>query len=94
MITKKIINPNEPKVYKSLISRNKIIISILKTLIPKKTKKNNPINNLNNSELQYLNKDNNPLLSYHFLEEIENETKLKRTVEIKNIIYNKLLKLL
>ena len=92
-IIKKIINPNEPKVYKSLISRNKIIISILKTLIPKKTKKNNPNNNLNN-ELQYLDKDNNSLLPFHFLEEIENKTKVERTVEIKNIIYNKLLKFL
>ena len=79
-IIKKIINPSEPKIYKSLISRNKIIISILKTLIPKKIRKNNY--NLNNNDSNSLSKNN--ILSLNFLEEIENETKFKKGIDINN----------
>ena len=89
-IIKKIINPSEPKIYKSLISRNKIIISILKTLIPKKIRKNNY--NLNNNDSNSLNKNN--ILSLNFLEEIENETKFKKGIEIENIIYKKAIQFL
>ena len=89
-IIKKIINPSEPKIYKSLISRNKIIISILKTLIPKKIRKNNY--NLNNNDSNSLNKNN--ILSLNFLEEIENETKFKKGIEIENIIYKKVIQFL
>ena len=89
-IIKKIINPSEPKIYKSLISRNKIIISILKTLIPKKIRKNNY--NLNNNDSNSLSKNN--ILSLNFLEEIENETKFKKGIEIENIIYKKVIQFL
>ena len=89
-IIKKIINPSEPKIYKSLISRNKIIISILKTLIPKKIRKNNY--NLNNNDSNSLNKNN--ILSLNFLEEIENETKFKKGIEIENNIYKKAIQFL
>ena len=89
-IIKKIINPSEPKIYKSLISRNKIIISILKTLIPKKIRKNNY--NLNNNDSNSLSKNN--ILSLNFLEEIENETKFKKGIEIENIIYKKAIQFL
>ena len=89
-IIKKIINPSEPKIYKSLISRNKIIISILKTLIPKKIRKNNY--NLNNNDSNSLSKNN--ILSLNFLEEIENETKFKKGIEIENNIYKKVIQFL
>ena len=89
-IIKKIINPSEPKIYKSLISRNKIIISILKTLIPKKIRKNNY--NLNNNDSNSLSKNN--ILSLNFLEEIEYETKFKKGIEIENNIYKKVIQFL
>ena len=86
-VIKKIINPNEPKIYKSLISKNKIIISVLNTLYPKK------ISNYDKNNKQFFfNNDN--LLSFHFLEEIESETKVIKANEIKKNLYNKLIKLI
>ncbi len=86
-VIKKIINPNEPKIYKSLISKNKIIISVLNTLYPKK------ISNYDKNNKQFFfNNDN--LLSFHFLEEIESETKVIKSNEIKKNLYNKLIKLI
>ena len=91
-IIKKIINPSEPKTQKSLRSRNKIIISILKTLIPKKITDNSSINNY--TDFNSLNNDNLPNLSINLIEEIEYETKFNRTNESKTIISNKLKKFL
>ena len=91
-IINKKINPSEPKVYKSIISRNKIIVSILKTILPKKISNKNTHNNFNNIEQNFLN--DGDLLSFHLLDEIETETKSNKTNAIKNNIYNKLIKLL
>ena len=77
-LIKKVINPNEPKVYKSLMSRNKIIISVLKTLYPKK------ISDSDNNEQFFMNNDY--LLSFNILEEIETETKKIKSNEIKKNI--------
>ena len=85
-ILKKEFDINEPKVYKSIISKNKIIISVLKTLYP------NKISEFDNKEQFFLNNDN--LLSYNFLEEIETETKKIKSNEIKKKIYIKLNKLI
>ena len=91
-IIKKIINPSEPKIQKSLRSKNKIIISILKTLIPKKITENSSINNY--TDFNSLNNDNIPNISINLIEEIEYETKFNRTNESKIIISNKLKKFL
>jgi hypothetical protein len=91
-IIKKIINPSEPKTQKSLRSKNKIIISILKTLIPKKITENSSINNY--TDFNSLNNDNIPNISINLIEEIEYETKFNRTNESKIIISNKLKKFL
>ena len=72
----------EIKITKSFFGRNKIIYSILKSFSP--MKKN--LDNLNNYE-PYENIIN-PL--YNLIEEIESETKLNRTKDIRNNIYNKL----
>ena len=85
-LIKKVINPNEPKVYKSLMSKNKIIISVLKTLYPKK------ISDSDNNEQFFMNNDY--LLSFNILEEIETETKKIKSNEIKKKIYNKLIKII
>ena len=72
----------EIKITKSFYGRNKIIYSILKTFSPKKKHLDNskniePYENIINS-------------LYNIIEEIENETKLNRTKDIRNNIYNKL----
>ena len=64
----------EIKITKGLFGRNKIIYSILKTLVPKKDNKNNYIYNT----------------TFKLIEEIESSTKLNRTIELRNNIYNKL----
>ena len=64
----------EIKITKGLFGRNKIIYSILKTLVPKKENKNNYIYNT----------------TFKLIEEIESSTKLNRTIELRNNIYNKL----
>ena len=92
-IMEKVINPSEPKNYKSFKSRNKIIVSILKTLMPKKKIRNNSIHNYNNNEFPSAF-NNNELLSFDLLKEIENEAKLAHTTEIKNSIFKKLKKFL
>ncbi len=91
-IIKKIINPSEPKIQKSLRSRNKIIISILKTLMPKKIIENSSINVY--TDFNSFNNDNISNLSINLIEEIEYETKFNRTNESKNIISNRLKKFL
>jgi TFIIF-interacting CTD phosphatase-like protein len=91
-IIKKIINPSESKTQKSLRSKNKIIISILKTLIPKKITENSSINNY--TDFNSLNNDNIPNISINLIEEIEYETKFNRTNESKIIISNNLEKFL
>ena len=91
-IIKKIINPSEPKIPKSLRSRNKIIISILKTLMPKKIIENSSINVY--TDFNSFNNDNISNLSINLIEEIEYETKFNRTNESKNIISNRLKKFL
>ena len=63
---------DEVKITKSFYGRNKIIYSILKTLVPKQ--ENNYIYNT----------------TYKLIEEIESSTKLNRTIELRNNIYNKL----
>ena len=85
-LIKKVINPNEPKVYKSLISKNKIIISVLRALYPKR------INDSVNNEQFFVNNDN--LLSFNILEETETETKKIKSSQIKKKIYNKLIKMI
>ena len=64
----------EIKITKGLFGKNKIIYSILKTLVPKKDNKNNYIYNT----------------TFKLIEEIESSTKLNRTIELRNNIYNKL----
>ena len=91
-IINKKINPSEPKVYKSIISRNKIIVTILKTLLPKYNSNKNSHNNYKNIEQTFLNDDK--LLPFHLLDEIEIEAKSNKTNGIKNNIHNKLIKLL
>ena len=63
---------DEVKITKSFYGRNKIIYSILKTLVPKQEK-----NYIYNT-------------TYKLIEEIESSTKLNRTIELRNNIYNKL----
>ena len=63
---------DEVKITKSFYGRNKIIYSILKTLVP-------------NQENNYIYKT-----TYKLIEEIESSTKLNRTIELRNNIYNKL----
>jgi len=63
---------DEVKITKSFYGRNKIIYSILKTLVPKQ-------------ENNYIYKT-----TYKLIEEIESSTKLNRTIELRNNIYNKL----
>ena len=63
---------DEIKITKSFYGRNKIIYSILKTLVP-------------NQENNYIYKT-----TYKLIEEIESSTKLNRTIELRNNIYNKL----
>ena len=63
---------DEVKITKSFYGRNKIIYSILKTLVP--IQENNYIYNT----------------TYKLIEEIESSTKLNRTIELRNNIYNKL----
>ena len=90
-IIKKIVNPSESKNIKSIISRNKIIFSILKTLIPIKFSKYNTVNNI--ESVSYNNSNINDI-SFYLLEEIERKTKSNRSNELKNNLYNKLKKLL
>ena len=85
-LIKKVINPNEPKVYKSLMSKNKIIISVLRALYPKR------INDSVNNEQFFVNNDN--LLSFNILEETETETKKIKSSQLKKKIYNKLIKMI
>ena len=85
-LIKKVINPNEPKVYKSLMSKNKIIISVLRALYPKR------ISDSGNNEQFFVNNDN--LLSFNILEETETETKKIKSSQIKKKIYNKLIKMI
>ena len=89
-IIKKLVIPSEPKVYKSLISKNKIIVSILKTLLPKKHNKESSLhnNNINNIENNFFNEVNS--LYLNIFEEIETEAKLNRTNELKKILIIKL----
>ena len=63
---------DEVKITKSFYGRNKIIYSILKTLVP-------------NQEKNYIYNT-----TYKLIEEIEISTKLNRTIELRNNIYNKL----
>ena len=93
-IIKKIVNPSESKNIKSLISRNKILFSILKTLIPIKFSKYNTINNYNNIDSVSYNNSNINDISFYLLDEIERKTKSNRSNEIKNSLYNKLKKLI
>jgi hypothetical protein len=72
----------EIKVTKSFFGRNKIIYSILKAFSPMKknlqsSKNNKPYKNIIKS-------------AYNLIEEIENDTKLNRTKDIRNNIYNNL----
>ena len=72
----------EIKVTKSFFGRNKIIYSILKAFSPMKknlqsSKSNKPYKNIIKS-------------AYNLIEEIENDTKLNRTKDIRNNIYNNL----
>jgi len=89
-IIKKIVNPSESKNIKSIISRNKIIFSILKTLIPIKFSKYHPANNIESVS----NNNNINDISFYLLDEIERKTKSNRSNELKNNLYNKLKKLL
>lgn len=89
-IIKKIVNPSESKNIKSIISRNKIIFSILKTLIPIKFSKYHPVNNIESVS----NNNNINDISFYLLDEIERKTKSNRSNELKNNLYNKLKKLL
>ena len=94
-IIKKIVNPSESKNIKSIISRNKIIFSILKTLMPIKfSKYNNTINNYNNIDSVSYNNSNINDISFYLLYEIERKTKSNRSNELKNNLYNKLKKLI
>ena len=72
----------EDKITKKFFGRNKIIFSILKTLSPKK--KGLLISNHNEKNLSIYK------TIYNIIEEVENEAKLNRTMEIRNNIYNKL----
>ena len=92
-LMKKSRNLSDPKIYKSLKSRNKIILSILKTLIPKKKEINNSIKKHNNNEMLSPFNYNN-LLSFDLIKEIENETKLSHSNEVKNSVFKKLKKFL
>ena len=90
-LIKKVANPSESKNIKSIISRNKIIFSILKTLLPIKFSKYNTVNNFNNIDSNsYSNKD----ISFYILEEIERQTKSNRTNELKQNLYDKLTKII
>ena len=92
-IIKKIVNSSDTKVIKSLKSRNKIIISILRTLIPIKISKHSSKSNYNKEQHALPSiEDNNNIynISYNLLEEIESKSKLIKTDEIKSILYNKL----
>ena len=94
-IIKKLVVPSEPKVYKSLISKNKIIVSILKTILPRHIKKSYHTNKniiSNNIEANPFIEKN--LIYFNLFEEIETETKLNRTNELKKSINNKIIKLL
>ena len=93
-IIKKIVNPSESKNIKSIISRNKIIFSILKTLIPIKFSKYNTVNNYNNINSVSYNNSNINEISFYLLDEIERKTKSNRTNELTNNLYNKLKKLI
>jgi hypothetical protein len=85
----------EIKTTKSFVCRNKIIYSILKTL----SMRNNSISSINNiifNNTEPRTFDNNEesidlyKTTFKLIEEIETETKLNKTKEIKNNIYNKL----
>ena len=69
----------EVKISKKFYGKNKIIFSIMKSLSPKKMSLNNKEDNLHIYNA-----------TYKLIEEIENETKLNRNIEIRNNIYNKL----
>ena len=97
LIIKIITNPNlflnqENKITKNFVGKNKIIFSIIKTLSPKEN--NFKLNlNLVNKELFSPNEEdykNILKLNFKSIDEIENETKLNRTKEIRNNTYNKL----
>ena len=91
----------EKKITKCFFGRNKIIYSILKTIAPKKTSLNSSLNNnininnnssnTENNNLFNSNEDNINLYSttYKLIEEIESDTKINRTLEKRNNIYNK-----
>ena len=93
-IIKKIVNPSESKNIKSIISRNKIIFSILKTIIPIKFSKYNKVNNIDSASYNNNNNSNINDISFYLLDEIERKTKSNRTNELKNNLYNKLKKLI
>ena len=80
-IIKKIVNPSD----KSIISRNKIIFSILKTLIPIKFSKYNTVNKYNKIDSVPNNIDD---ISFYILDEIERKTKSNRSNELKKNLYN------
>jgi len=94
-IIKKIVNPSESKNIKSIISRNKIIFSILKTLIPIKFSKYNTVNKYNKIDsIPYDINSNMNDISFHILDEIERKTKSNRSNELKKNLFNKLTKLI
>ena len=95
LISKIITNPNlflnqENKITKNFIGKNKIIFSIIKTLSPKKN--NFKLNLVNKEQIDFNEDDYKNILKLNFklIDEIENETKLNRTKDIRNNAYNKL----
>ena len=97
LILKIISNPNlyinqEIKITKSFAGKNKIIFSILKTLSPKKNNFKLILNIFNKEQNNFKEDEYKNILksSFKLIDEIENETKLSRTKEIRNNVYNKL----
>ena len=95
LISKIITNPNlflnqENKITKNFVGKNKIIFSIIKTLSPKKN--NFKLNLVNKEQIDFNEDDYKNILKLNFklIDEIENETKLNRTKDIRNNAYNKL----
>ena len=97
LILKITSNPNlytnqEIKITKSFAGKNKIIFSILKTLSPKKNNFKLILNIFNKEQNNFKEDEYKNILksSFKLIDEIENETKLSRTKEIRNNVYNKL----
>lgn len=82
-VIKKIEDPKEEKVVQSLRNKNNIIFSILNTLFPKKTIKNEIINtnSLGNEKIY---------IYQNVLQELEKEIKSNKSQSLKNNLFDKL----